>query len=321
MRRSSPAIATLTALLFISACDDLFRSTSESRSTDVVDDSTADVLTTFDPAAGTGLGEACDSATTANACRFGLRCVDAICTAVGDTPANRPCILTAECAANHYCSFAGICLPAGDAAVGEACGGPQDCQAGLICATTGLAGQCQTAGGADIGDSCAGPDACLAGLVCNADGQCGAGSPAFGFRLWGGVACEPSDSTAVPRVHFELPGAPSGEFFRLPFPNDIRLKNGLVDLSGFPVPGPGIIGFDPVARIIDAAEGTQRGWSTVPSVIFRFSHPFDLQSVWGRRGLGPTARATDNGLRQHRSRQRSVRCHTQFQLLHDRRWQ
>jgi hypothetical protein len=65
----------------------------------------------------------------------------------------------------------------------------------------------------------------------------------------------------------------------LPFPNDARLSAGVPDLSGFPLPGSDVLGFDPVARIVDALEANARGWGAYPTVIFRFSGPVLFASL------------------------------------------
>ncbi|TNF31246.1 MAG: hypothetical protein EP329_12640 [Deltaproteobacteria bacterium] len=236
----------------------------------------------IDPTVGKGVGEACDANAITNECRFGLKCIDGGCRAVGDSPANRPCILTEECGTGLYCSVKGLCEAAGQGGEGAVCSTAGDCVRGLVCASTGFSGSCAPAGTADIDGACDETTDCRAGLACTADGTCGAGSPVFGFRPWQGVTCATPDTVGPPRVYFEVPrpGETPDEFFRLPYPNDIRFVNGHIDLTGFPTPGPGLVGFDPVARVVDAIERVQRGFSTVPVVIFRFSTVFTLGSVW-----------------------------------------
>ena len=80
-----------------------------------------------------------------------------------------------------------------------------------------------------------------------------------------------------------MPGAEDadeGDFFRLPFPNDaLRSSNGRLDLSGFPTPGPGVLGFDLVADYVEAIEQDRSGWGTYPTVTFRFSNMLDPASL------------------------------------------
>lgn len=286
-------VALVLALPLAAGCADLFK------------DPFADVdfrdirfdIGDVDPTTGRGVGEACSASSVIPECRFGLRCTDGTCQPPGDTQQNRPCILTAECGPDLYCGLAGVCLPAGSATAGQTCGSSGDCARGLVCLSLGFSGTCVDAGANDIGAACAATPDCLAGLACRADNTCGAGSPTFGLKPWPGVTCEPEDPTGPARIHFEVPrpAAPSdagptdvdGDFFRLPFPNDIRKKDGRLDLSGFPTPGPGVVGFDPVDRVARAAEAVQKGFSNSPAILFRLSRNFDLGTVWANGIANP----------------------------------
>jgi hypothetical protein len=98
---------------------------------------------------------------------------------------------------------------------------------------------------------------------------------------WTGVECEPPESGAV-RPYFEVPGTPRAEladFFRLPFPNDVRRNAAGVDLAGFPAPGAGLLGVDPVALYVDALEASESSWSSDPTVFFRFSGELAAQTL------------------------------------------
>jgi len=70
-------------------------------------------------------------------------------------------------------------------------------------------------------------------------------------------------------------GADGGDFFRLPFPTDVRLRDGRLDLSGFPTPGGGPLGVDAVKLYVDALSESASGWGAYPTVLFRFSGDFD----------------------------------------------
>ncbi len=145
----------------------------------------------------------------------------------------------------------------------------------------GFSAQCAPEGSGDVGAGCTTSGDCFGGLSCNL-GKCGQplpGAPAFGLPTWGGVACEPS-STGTVRAYFEVPGVQSpagqeGDFFRLPFPNDVRIVNGKLDLTGFPTPGPDYLGFDPLQPYIDALS-KESAWGTYETVTFRFSGPIDF---------------------------------------------
>jgi hypothetical protein len=245
----------------------------------------------FDTTAGKGIGEACNFSQLFD-CRFGLHCIEGACQTVGNTKEFDPCILTAECQEGLHCSVAGVCRLSGTGDVGASCFTAGDCLRGLVCKTVGFSGTCVEAGDGDIGAKCDAVDDCLAGLACHEDGECGGGSPPFGLKMWEGVTCEGEDLANPPRVYFEVPRASvpppdDGDFFRLPFPNDIRMKNGRVDLAGFPTPGPGVVGFDVIDRVARAAEAVQKGSSTVPVVNFRLSRSSDLGSIWAAGVASP----------------------------------
>ncbi|MEZ4268186.1 MAG: hypothetical protein R3F39_17625 [Myxococcota bacterium] len=229
-----------------------------------------------------GVGEACVLSTSQTSdCRVGLACANGTCKALGTSGVNLPCILSDECVDGLYCSVTGTCQPAGSGALNAPCASGGECGEGLYCRMLGLSGVCTATGQNDLGGVCADQGDCLGGLICGADGLCAVGGIVFGLKPWPGVTCSAEDA-GPPRVYFEVPDAePSADFFRLPFPNDIRMSGGRLSLSGFPTPGPGVVGFDPVARIVAAAEQVQRGFSRVPVTFFRFSHAPEFSSVEG----------------------------------------
>ncbi|HEY2510503.1 MAG TPA: hypothetical protein VGI39_06595, partial [Polyangiaceae bacterium] len=69
------------------------------------------------------------------------------------------------------------------------------------------------------------------------------------------------------------------DFFRLPFPNDVRLANGHPDLTGFPTPGAGPLGYDLMSLYVTAAEANADGFSTYPTVTIRFSGSIDFATL------------------------------------------
>lgn len=272
-------IAVVVFAVGLAGCADLFRDPFADVDFNDIKFDIGDI----DPTIGKGVGESCSSGSSIPECRFGLDCTNGTCQPTPDGIENRPCILTAECADGLYCSVAGVCRPAGTGTAGATCASAGDCRRGLVCQSIGFTGTCVEAGLADIDEACEATPDCRAGLVCDEAGACGAGSPTFGLKPWEGVACEGEDFVGAARVHFEVPrGVPAadGDFFRLPFPNDIRMKGGRLDLAGFPTPGPGVVGFDPVDRVARAAEAVQRGFSMNPAVLFRLSRGFDLGTVW-----------------------------------------
>ena len=140
-------------------------------------------------------------------------------------------------------------------------------------------GACAPQGAGDLGDACEYASECFGGLTCN-EGECAPQPP--GLPIWDGVECEDTSGDDRVRAYFEIPGAPDaeeGDFYRLPFPNDVRRSASGLDLSGFPTPGNGILGVDPVELYADAIEGNDDGWGTYSTVYFRFSGLVDIPSL------------------------------------------
>lgn len=82
------------------------------------------------------------------------------------------------------------------------------------------------------------------------------------------------------RAEFEVPGANDavpGDYFRLPFPNDLRrFEDGTIDLSDFPAQTAIAQGF------VDAVNGRLAGFGNYQTVTLRFSGPVDPSSLDGR---------------------------------------
>jgi hypothetical protein len=207
-----------------------------------------------------------------------------------------------------------VCQEAGTATLDDDCGTTGDCVHGLICeppdlssqgvASLGelasLSGLCRDDGFGEQGDPCETVSDCLAGLTC-IDKQlfcdytmlCGDAGVEEGERicaldielpplppLWEGLEC-PRVATADPALaYFHVPRSGENdptEFFSLPFPNDARRTQRGVDLSQYPVP-PADLGLPIVNRYIDAA-AQQPGFSTNPTIFFRFSHPYAMNNA------------------------------------------
>jgi hypothetical protein len=267
--------------------------------------------------AGAGVGATCERD---NQCRATLRCDPAarVCALRGDSMAGANCVLTGECSAGLFCSAAGVCATAGAAGDGETCGDAGSCQRGLVCvrAAGELFGLCRAPrgsvlaagdggapsdGGAaaagsprDIGGACADLLDCQAGLECQpttrtcyspgvaaatAGRDGGAGIPGF----WPGERCA-AEEDGPARAYFELPaadGTAPHDFFRLPYPNDVRRDpgTGRVNLTSFPHPGTALLGFDLVDRYLRAIERSVDGFGTNHVVYFRFSGRLDFATL------------------------------------------
>ncbi|TAK29697.1 MAG: hypothetical protein EPO40_09770 [Myxococcaceae bacterium] len=255
--------------------------------------------------AGAGVGASCERD---NQCRPSLRCDTAarVCALRGDSIAGANCVLTGECSAGLFCNGAGVCATAGAAADGESCGDTASCQRGLVCArpTGELFGLCRAPRGASPGDAgstagtardidgpCADLLDCQAGLDCHPTTRTcysAAVTAAFagrdgGATLWPGERCA-AEEDGPARAYFELPamdGAPPHDFFRLPYPNDVRRDpaTGRINLTGFPHPGTALLGFDLIDRYLRAIERSVDGFGTNQLIYFRFSGRLDFATL------------------------------------------
>jgi hypothetical protein len=229
---------------------------------------------------GHGVGQAC---AVDSPCREGLSCdAKGLCEPAGDKAEGDACVISAECAEGQCVGRQ--CAPAGAAVAGEGCMTDGDCDVGLRCAIIGLGLTCTPEGMGDVGNDCATSVDCFGGLACLA-AQCSVPPPGvsrFG-QPWTGVECAEPVAKDV-KAYFEVPGADGADeadFFRLPFPTDVRKNGATLDLSGFPTPGAGLLGVDPVQLYVDAITENESGWGAYPTVLFRFSGPFEFSSFGG----------------------------------------
>ncbi len=265
---------SLLTVLLLLGCGDHFDSETEV-------DAAADPV---DPSyfQGVGLGEACAGETD---CRDGLDCESGTCTAAGEKVADERCLLTAECTDGLQCGWAGFCVEAGSGAERAQCSSSADCARGFFCELSGgLAGHC-SAISADAGDldvECEDTSECLSGLVCSPGrGVCAPGSVLLNPDVFRGVPCFADTEAEMPfGIRHAMPGS-VGEsgFYGFPFPTDLRLRDGRVDLSGHPTPGDALIGKDPSANVIAAIDGELKGWSVNPAIYFRFTREIDPDTL------------------------------------------
>jgi hypothetical protein len=271
-----------------------------------------------------GVGEPCNGP---NECRVGLRCSSVgRCESPGSATAGQPCAVTIDCAQGLYCAEDNKCAAAGAATPGELCSSTGDCVRGAVCirdagavigscrvprgagpisgadggviaddggASSGMDGGA-SAGPRDVGGACADTLDCLAGLVCDpSNNTCARASTVNASRLFRGVTCG-ADVAGSNKAYFEVPaedGTPPSDFFRLPFPNDVRRDGatGRLNLRGFPTPGTALLGFDLVDRYARAAESSLQGFGSNQWVYFRFSTQPDFATLQ----LGTTIRLID----------------------------
>jgi hypothetical protein len=191
-------------------------------------------------------------------------------------------VISAECKKGSYCNGERKCGPAGPGGDGAPCTSDGDCQSGLRCNLVGFAAQCKPEGAADVGGACTTSADCFGGLAC-VNKVCTplplGKVPPLGITTWQGVECkdDPGNVTA----YFRVPrGTDDGDFFRLPFPNDVRRKSdGHPNLAGFPTPGPELLGYDVVDRYARDVEQNADGFSVYPTIVFRFSGAIDFESM------------------------------------------
>jgi hypothetical protein len=227
-----------------------------------------------------GEGEACK---ITDECALGYVCgVDDVCIVGGVTPEGVSCKYSDECRYGLICNNDLVCGDAGSGSIGDACLGGGDCKANLVCARDG---SCQDPEDPNVigvkgpGQDCQATEECQLGLVCVFDGLC---EP---VRIWSGADCSASSQNAQDseypfKAYFEVPRSSQNvaEFYRLPFPNDVRIKNGLVDLSGHPAPTTPI-SKDLIASYLTEMESEINGFSTQQAVFFRFSKQLDYSTV------------------------------------------
>ncbi len=227
-----------------------------------------------------GVNEACDDASR---CRTGLVCKDAKCAPGRSLDEGASCVISGECKDGLYCGPMRKCARGGRKAAGESCGSEAECGAALRCNAVGLSAECQPEGAADVSAACKIGSDCFGGLLC-AGGKCVAppattGAPPVAVSSFAGVACQ-DDASPTVKAYFRVPrGKDDGDFFRLPFPNDVRKKGGKVDLSGFPTPGADVLGYDLVDRWARYVEETATGFSAYPTIVMRFSATPDLATL------------------------------------------
>ena len=254
-----------------------------------------------------GIGGAC----TANGgCRSPLVCDASLTCQPGHAVAlDGDCGVSADCEPGLYCAR-GTCAPAGDGQTGAICSSTAECRSELVCAFVGLGGTCHAGGAGDIGDRCGDTIDCVPALVCDPktgecavdysepsgvacqlDAECepevgyvclpdpgdpgrkvcsGLGPDGAPVPIWPGVAC-PGEVEGSFRVLFDADNT-RADFFRLPFPNDIRIdSDGTVDLTGFPRPPRASVPVDLMSAYVRAIQDEQRGFGPNQTVFLRTS--------------------------------------------------
>ena len=189
----------------------------------------------------------------------------------------KPCVTYVHCQKSYTCDTGKrVCALFGSGSSGSQCKGNHECSQGLICTAGGKCAALGSSGAVGSGGKCASGDAdCAPGLVC-VGGTCQAPS------YWSGTTCGAGDSGPF-RALFELPrkNKPTTEFYRLPFPNDIRKKGGRVDVTGHPDPGSLLPApYNSVVKnLLAAINKDVTGFGLNTAVLLRMSHAFNVQSL------------------------------------------
>jgi pimeloyl-ACP methyl ester carboxylesterase len=225
-------------------------------------------------------GEACNQISD---CDAGLLCEDGICVPVDDITSGPQrgdiCTSNADCAPDLFCGTQGVCARTAGAPEGSACGLTIDCEQDLVCHGASLtcvdpADYPRGNGIKDEGQSCTTLTDCRRPFLCAIADTTGAKCEKIPF--FPGPDCVRSDQEAGAfRVYYEIPpDAPAEgepfEFYRLPFPNDIRVVNGHIDLTGHPAPGE-VMGINVAGEYIRSVEQDADGFALNGPVFFRLT--------------------------------------------------
>lgn len=247
---------------------------------DASDAGPADAATTY---GGAGIGAACADPESPP-CRPGLACTGGRCKPSGAQREGEPCLTAFECKEGLTCGFGGFCVPQGTGVADSPCVSASDCRRGYACVPgAGLQGICAvpdtTAG--DIGAPCVDLLDCRAGLSCAPSSlRCVPGSLLLHPDVFPGVACpDERDAPFGARSVIPANAPPDADFLSTPFPSDLRLRDGRLDLGTFPVPGPGPLGFDALDASLRALEVDADGASRAPLIQFRFTAALDEGSL------------------------------------------
>lgn len=203
------------------------------------------------------------------------------------------CIAWDDCANGLTCAYDGVCREVGAPGTlteGSECAATVQCRFGLVCSGEAVCAEPGAAGTADFDEACTATPDCQLGLEC-VDDLC----KGLEIPYWQGVDCGSTPETGAFRVYFEVPeeGEPLPDFYRLPYPNDIRaLDDDRIDLTGHPSPGPLIPLLGDVIgnmyRVIESE--TRGGFGANQSIYFRFSAFPDTGTLsFGLPGAGTVA--------------------------------
>lgn len=255
-------------------------------------------LACTDPERDLGIGVAGDGETClgTSQCEAGFVCEgDAGAKTCVGLPALEASIRGSECSGNEdcgdlLCGRQGVCTASQPTPAGGACGLSIDCVDDLVC--NGVCGTCTNTSGsvggcaenvlaglfdgvADLGENCLTPLSCRRPYICGVDKTCQK-IPSFAV-----ANCERSYSEQGDfRMYFEVPPdsifmdspdlGDQFEFYRLPFPSDLRVNDGAISLQGHFEPGE-VLGMSIRTDYFQVMEEEAGGFAPNTPVFFRFS--------------------------------------------------
>ncbi|MCA9670058.1 MAG: hypothetical protein KC503_30895 [Myxococcales bacterium] len=197
------------------------------------------------------------------------------------------CASSGDCQVEYICASFGKCNEPGNGGEGDRCRGNEDCTKDLLCSALLKCATPGSPGTKGKDEACSSPEDCALGLVC-LEQKC---TP---LEFWPGATCTPDNGPY--RAYFEVPrtGKPLSEWYRLPFPNDIRIVNGKVDVSAHPNPQinlPANYG-DVVGNFLKQINQDVDGFGLNTAVLLRMSKTMDLDTVTVS-GQNPTVQFVD----------------------------
>ena len=213
---------------------------------------------------------------------LGLASTGAMCQKGGNAPPSyaehgETCEQSADCLPPLVCAGDQTCrIPGepGTAGQGEVCLSTEYCAAGLVCDAEGSCAEAGAPGTAGWGEECAQSEDCQLGYSCEGEVCVGLQLP-----LWFGGECEEHGADTGPaRGYFEV--GQRADFYRLPFPNDALVTDGVLDLEGHASPGALIpeLG-DVVGTVMESLVRDFDGFGNNQAVFFRFSQGLDFDSL------------------------------------------
>lgn len=225
-----------------------------------------------------GEGDACKQISD---CEAGLECKNKLCVKI-PVPADGPragdaCTGATDCGPDLFCGRQNVCTATAPLAAGSPCGISEQCAAPLVC---GGDGTCRaddgSAGTAAFGEDCSEFTDCQRPYICGLTGTC------VKLPSVTGADCSANDrESGAFRAYYEVPrGEPTGntDFYRLPFPNDIRVRADKPYLAGHPSPGD-VLGVDVTKLYLTAVEQDTDGFATNQPIFFRFTDQLDHSTV------------------------------------------